>query len=89
MSAPELTRPENTVDATFYVLVQRTSTGAKALRLSQGKPYNPPRGTVTCSLTLRLPKSAFLPPIPVALIVIPEDMIDSAPPVEVEASDAS
>jgi hypothetical protein len=89
------------VDATFYAQVQpefsrwdNHATGekdvlrAKVVNLTQQRPEHPRGGTVVVKLTIRVPKAAFLPLRPEAIVVIPEDM--TAPyPIEVEAGDPS
>ncbi len=87
------------VDATFYAQVdpewgglvdsetgQRRVWGAKVVNATQKRPTKPRAGTVLVKLTLRVPKAAFLPLAPAAVVVIPEDMTVVAP-LEVEAED--
>lgn len=90
------------VDATFFVQIepewgrwfdarnQDTAgavAGAKAVAITQNKPSRQRPGTVLAKLTVRVPKGAFVPLRPEAVIVIPEDMLAAAQPVEVEAGD--
>lgn len=92
--------PNETVDATFYVQLepewsQFTShaTGekdvvdAKMARATITR-VTPKAGTITVKLTVRLPKAAFLPLRPEAVIEIPADLLH-ATPVEVIAQDPS
>lgn len=81
------------VDATFYVQVEPEFNymgtqvlGARAVRLTQKKPDLPKGGTVLTKLTVRIPKSSFMPLRPEAIVVIPEGMA-VAHPIEVEAQD--
>lgn len=91
----------NHVDATFYAQVEpewsryashltgeKEVTGAKVVSITQGRPQKQRPGTVLTKLTLRVPKAAFLPLRPEAIVVIPEDMTVAAP-IEVEAVDPS
>ena len=88
------------VDATFYAQIEpefssyvsregdRAVLGAKVVGLTQKRPERPRSGVVVTKLTVRIPKAAFLPLRPEAIVVIPEDM--TAPyPIEVEAGDPS
>lgn len=88
------------VDATFYVQVEpewifggrsrdtaNAVRGAKAVALTQNKPGRQKPGTVLTKLTVRVPKAAFVPLRPEAIVVIPEDMLASSEPLEVEAGD--
>lgn len=82
------------VSATFYLQVEpiwggsyggnRLLRGAKASRLSQNRPGRPLGGTVLVKLSVLVPRAAFLPLRPEAVIVIPEDMTE-VQPVHVEA----
>ena len=89
------------VDATFYAQVrptfsswQKTPTGDSAVesatveRITQKRPVRPVPGTVLVKLTIRLPKVAFYPMRPEAVVVVPESMTE-ATPVVVEALDPS
>jgi hypothetical protein len=87
-------------DATFYAQVEpewgygrdangeRRLAGAKVARITQKRPGSPIAGTVMVKLTIRVPRSAFLPLRPAAVVVIPEDMTVTTP-VEVVAEDPS
>lgn len=85
---------QGSVDATFYAQVEpeygrwdnETVTGAKVVRIGQRKPVNPIGGTVTVKLTIRVPKAAFAPLAPEAIVVVPETLTDPHP-VTVEAED--
>lgn len=88
------------VDARFYAQVEpewsgyvdsegnRAVWGAKVVAITQKKPARPRGGTVLVKLTIRVPKAAFMPLRPEAIVVIPEEMT-VATPVEVEAVDPS
>ncbi len=87
------------VDAEFYVQVQpewslyaydgeRRVQGAKVVNMTQKKPTKQQGGTVLTKLTIRIPKAAFMPLRPEAIVVIPEHMTVTAP-LEVEAVDPS
>lgn len=92
--------PEGFVDATFWVQVEPEwnrwsdrETGkdvyaAKAVNMTQKRPDRPKSGTVLTQLTIRMPKSAFAPLVPEAVIVVPESMI-AINPIEVVAEDAN
>jgi hypothetical protein len=58
--------------------------GAKVVRHSQKKPVRPVGGSVTVKMTIHVPRGAFLPLQPEAVIVIPENMTLTEP-VHVEA----
>ena len=82
---------ETHVPATLYLQVEpvwnysnTNLIGAKAVRLSQNKPGRPIGGTVTVKMTVHVPRGAFLPLQPEAVIVIPENMTEINP-VHVEA----
>jgi hypothetical protein len=81
------------VDATFFVQVEpdwfvtgKRLRGARAVRLTQSRPSRPVGGTVLTKLTIRLPRSAFMPLLPEAVVVVPEG---STLPIQVEANDAN
>jgi hypothetical protein len=86
-----------TVDATFYVQIepewQRSYAhdpevrSAKMARATLTR-VTPKTGTVNVKLTVRLPKAAFHPLRPEAVIEIPMELIQASP-VEVIASDPS
>lgn len=88
------------VDATFYVQVEpqwnqwmsgdspNRLQGAKAVTLTQAKPGRQRGGTVLVKLTVRLPKSAFLPLAPEAIVVVPEDRT-LAEPIQVTVGDVA
>ncbi len=86
------------VDATFYAQVEpewstyitsngeRALRGAKVVTITQKKPTRPKGGTVLVKLTIRVPESAFMPLRPEAIVVVPEDMVQTNPiVVEVES----
>jgi hypothetical protein len=89
----------NHVDATFFAQVepewgaydrtldQRMPRAAKVVALTQKRPDRPRPNTVIVKLTVRVPKAAFLPLRPEAVVVIPEDMVVANEPVEVTAED--
>jgi hypothetical protein len=87
---------DETVDATFHVQLDPVWSqyddekviGAKAARMTLGKPDQPRGGAVMVKLTVRLPKQAFLPLRPEAVIIIPAERI-IATPIEVTAEDPS
>lgn len=87
------------VDATFYAQVEpewssyvtsrtgeREVVRAKVVSITQGRPRRQAPNTVLTKLTLRVPKAAFMPLRPEAIVVIPESMTSVAP-IEVEAVD--
>jgi hypothetical protein len=85
-------------DATFYIQVlpefgrfavngKRPVTGIKPVTMTQKAPSRPQGGTVLVKLTLRIPDSAFYPLRPEAVIVVPEDMVEINPVVDVVVSD--
>lgn len=62
--------------------------GAKVIGSTQNRSQSPKPGTVEVKITVELPKGAFLPLRPAAVVVIPESMTQPHP-VEVEALDAN
>lgn len=89
------------IEATAYLQVVDTEPGphgrkhmaarpygglGKVVASTQEKPLRPQAGAVVVKITLRIPKSAFLPLEPEAVITIPNHLI-SSPVVEVEATD--
>lgn len=84
------------VIATFYaqvepvwpytISVDSLPAGAKVARISQKRPDRPIGGTVLVKLSIQVPKSAFMPLRPEAVVVIPESMTE-VQPVHVEAQD--
>lgn len=62
---------------------------AKAVSITQNRSKSPKPGTLTTKLTLRIPKAAFLPLAPEAVVVIPAELLGVNQPVEVIASDAN
>lgn len=93
MSAPEY------VDAPVYLQIEPdfftfrpTDTteavrGARVVGMTQKRPQQPRSGVVIVKVVLRLPKAAFVPLRPEAVVVIPESMTTPVP-IEVEAVDA-
>lgn len=93
-----------TVRATVYLQVQPEYTwrakqtrkfdepsaieSAKVVGYTQNKAQNPKPGTVEVKITVELPKGAFLPLRPEAIVVIPETLTQPHP-VTVEAEDAN
>lgn len=90
-----------TVRATVYLQVQpeynrwsgdrskpESISGAKVVRSTQKRSASPEPGTVEVKLTIELPKTAFTPLAPEAIIVIPETLT-TPHPISVEASDAN
>lgn len=61
-------------------------TGGKVVGTTQRKSRKPRPGTVEVKVTLRIPKAAFIPLRPEAVIVIPESFTQPHP-IEVEAQD--
>lgn len=61
--------------------------GLKVVSMTQTRPKLKAGATVAMKVTLRLPDSAFLPLIPEAIIVVPEDMVISDPPIVVDVLD--
>lgn len=62
--------------------------GAKIVGYTQNKAQKPKPGTVEVKVTVELPKGAFLPLRPEAIVVIPETLT-TPHPVTVEAGDAN
>lgn len=62
--------------------------GAKVVGSTQNKSQKPKPGTVEVKITIELPKGAFLPLRPEAIVVIPE-ILTAPHPVTVEADDAN
>jgi len=62
--------------------------GAKVVRSTQKRSAAPEPGTVEVKLTIELPKTAFTPLAPEAIVVIPETLT-MPHPIEVEAVDAN
>lgn len=90
-----------TVRATVYLQVQpeynrwmgdrskpESIGGAKVVRSTQKRSAAPEPGTVEVKLTIELPKTAFTPLAPEAIVVIP-DSLTTPHPIEVEAADAN
>ncbi|WP_284761556.1 hypothetical protein [Curtobacterium sp. MEB011] len=50
--------------------------GAAVVRVTQNRPEKPEPGTLTVKVRLRIPKRAFLPLAPEAVIDIPADLTD-------------
>ena len=83
-------------DVTFYVQVEpvwanytshdgeRPLAGLRVANTTARRPSKQKGGTALVKLTIRLPEAAFLPLRPEAVIVVPEDMVVTAP-IEVEA----
>jgi hypothetical protein len=62
--------------------------GAKIVNSTQSRSKKPRAGTVEVKLTIEIPKAAFLPLRPEAIVVVPEAL--TAPhPIRVEAADAN
>lgn len=92
---------DETLDATFHVQIEpewsrwlttdggeKIPTGAKMVNATQKRSGAGRPGTVTIKLTVRLPKTAFMPLRPEAVIIVPASMIE-ATPIEVIAEDPS
>ena len=79
--APEVSRYYPKDDA-------RSIQGAKVVGSTQKRSSKPQGGTVEVKLTVELPKAAFLPLRPEAIVVVPESMT-TPHPIEVEAADAN
>ncbi|WP_217181431.1 hypothetical protein [Streptomyces sp. AC495_CC817] len=90
-----------TVRATVYLQVQpeylrwmpdhskpESVSGAKVVRSTQKRSAAPEPGTVEVKLTIELPKTAFTPLAPEAIVVIPESLTQPHP-ITVEAADAN
>jgi hypothetical protein len=85
-----------TIDATLYVQVEPEFArwpandppviGARPTRMTQKRPDKPKPGSVLVKLTVRLPKSAFMPLRPEAIVVVPESLALPTP-VTVQAVD--
>lgn len=99
-----MTTNNDAVRATVYLQVQPEYTwrakqrrefdkpdsleGAKVIGSTQNKSQKPKPGTVEVKITIEIPKGAFLPLRPEAIVVVPESMTQPHP-VEVEAADAN
>lgn len=90
-----------TVRATVYLQVQpeykrwiadrskpEAIDGAKVVRSTQKRSASPEPGTVEVKLTIELPKTAFTPLAPEAIVIVP-DSLTTPHPIEVEAADAN
>ncbi|MDR6142063.1 hypothetical protein QE375_001617 [Microbacterium foliorum] len=66
----------------------RSIQGAKVVGSTQKRSSKPQGGTVEVKLTVEIPKAAFLPLRPEAIVIVPESMT-TPHPIEVEASDAN
>jgi hypothetical protein len=89
---------QGAVDATFYAQVdpawsswvdrdgERVVQAARVDRITQGRPSRPKPGCVLVKLTIQLPKAAFYPLQPQAIVIVPDSMTELTP-VEVEAED--
>jgi len=62
--------------------------GAKVVNSTQSRARKPQAGTLEVKLTVEIPKAAFLPLRPAAVVVVPESMTQPHP-IEVEAQDAN
>lgn len=62
--------------------------GAKVVAATQNRPQKPKPGTVEVKITIEIPRSAFLPLRPEAVVVVPESMTIPHP-IQVEAEDAN
>jgi len=62
--------------------------GAKVISSTMNRSQKPKPGTVEVKVTVEIPKGAFLPLRPEAIVVIPENLTNPHP-VEVEALDAN
>ncbi len=62
--------------------------GAKVIGATQNRSQKPKPGTVEVKITIEIPKGAFLPLRPEAIVVIPE-ALTTPHPIEVEAEDAN
>ena len=89
----------NTVRATVYLQVQPEYSrydrdtvdgvrGAKIVGYTQRRSQSPKPGTLEVKISVEIPKGAFLPLRPEAIVVIPE-RLTTPHPVEVEALDAN
>lgn len=59
---------------------------AKVVNATQTRPRKPKPGTIVVKITLEVPKAAFLPLAPEALVVIPESLT-TPHPITVDATD--
>lgn len=59
---------------------------AKVVNATQARPKKPKPGTIVVKVTLEVPKAAFLPLAPEALVVIPESLT-TPHPITVDATD--
>lgn len=64
----------------------RSVGGARVVAVTQSRPKQPRRGVLIVKVTLRIPKGAFLPLRPEAVVIVPEALTEAVP-VEVEAVD--
>lgn len=62
--------------------------GAKVIGSTQNKSQKPKPGTVEVKVTIEIPKGAFLPLRPEAIVIVPESLTEPHP-VAVEAQDAN
>lgn len=60
---------------------------ARVVRVTQTRSHRPKPGSLQVKVTLRIPKAAFLPLSPEAVVIIPADFTDPNP-IEVVATDA-
>lgn len=90
---------EGWVDATAYLQIQpdwgysyggaeSPVIGARVVRLTQTKPKTTMPDTVLVKVTVRVPKAAFYPLEPSAVVVVPESLIQHGVTVEAGAPDA-
>lgn len=89
-----------TVQATVYLQVAPETSryypkddpngirGAKVVGSTQKRSSKPQAGTVEVKLTVEIPKAAFLPLRPEAIVIVPESMT-TPHPITVEAADAN
>jgi hypothetical protein len=84
---------DGSVAATVYLQVRPVFSyygdnvcGARVVNSTQSKPSVPKGGTVTVKLTLHIPRRAFLPLVPEAVVVVPEELT-AAHRIEVVAED--
>lgn len=88
----EISISKTHVAATYWLQVEprwgggnpRVLVGAKATRLSQNRPDRPGSGTVLVKMTVMVPRSAFQPLRPEAVVVVPDGMAETIP-IHVEA----
>lgn len=90
----------DTVKATVYLQVApelsrhwpaddpRSILSARVVNSTQKRATKPQAGTVEVKITVEIPKGAFLPLRPEAIIVVPESMT-TPHPMQVEAHDAN